>query len=98
MSSPPEWFDRVRRYRIAAVFLYIPFIASLVTWTYGHELRDVLPLVAIRSIYWVGLLLLTVALAMDAYEVYAGKRRVKQMIEGKQATARRRKRNRDLQD
>lgn len=106
MSSPrptvrtPEWFDRVRRYRIAAAFLYVPFIASLVTLIYGHELREVLPLWALRSIYWTGLLLLTLALAMDAYEVYAGKRRVKQMIAGKQTTAMRRRkaRDRDLQD
>lgn len=38
---------------------------------------------ATRGIYWAGLFLMTAALAMDAWEVYAGKRRVKQMIRQK---------------
>lgn len=88
MSSPrittsrvPEWFDRIRRYRLAAVFLYVPFVAQLGAWSAGTELRELLPMLVTRSIYWTGLLLLTVALALDAWEVYSGKRRVKQMIE-----------------
>lgn len=83
-SRVPDWFDRIRRYRIAAAFLYVPFIGTLVSWGFGHELRDVVPLIVMRSIYWTGLTLLTAALVMDAYEVYAGKRRVKQLIEEKQ--------------
>jgi hypothetical protein len=83
-SRVPEWFDRIRRYRIAAAFLYVPFIATLVGWGFGHELRDVVPMWALRSVYWTGLALLTAALALDAYEVYAGKRQVERMIEKKQ--------------
>jgi hypothetical protein len=78
-----RWFDRMSRYRIAAVFLYVPFVAQLGAWSAGTQLRDILPFIVMRSIYWVGLLLLTVALAMDAWEVYAGKRQVKRMIDQK---------------
>jgi hypothetical protein len=76
------------RYRVAAAFLYVPFIMTLVAWSMGTSLRELLPMWATRSIYWTGLLLLTVALAMDAWEVYAGKRRVKQMISQKQRARR----------
>lgn len=71
------------RYRVAAAFLYVPFFASMIALMMGTQLREILPLWATRGIYWVGLLLLTVALAMDAWEVYSGKRRVKQMIDQK---------------
>lgn len=81
--TSPTWFDRMTRYRIAAAFLYVPFIMTLVAWIMGTQLRDVLPMWTTRGIYWVGLLLLTVALAMDAWEVYSGKRRVNQMIDQK---------------
>lgn len=84
MSSPVgtfEWFDRIRRYRIAAGFLYVPFILTLFGQIFGHSLRDAIGIVGVRAFYYTGLALLTLALAMDAWEVYAGKRRVKQMIE-----------------
>lgn len=81
--TSPTWFDRMNRYRIAAVFLYVPFVGQLFAWTAGTELREILPLYATRGIYWAGLFLMTAALAMDAWEVYAGKRRVKQMIDQK---------------
>jgi hypothetical protein len=77
------WFDRMNRYRIAAAFLYVPFLGQLGAWIDGTELRNVLPVVVTRSIYWAGLFLLTVALAMDAWEVYAGRRRVKRLINRK---------------
>lgn len=79
----PTWFDRMNRYRVAAAFLYVPFVGQLGAWTAGTELREVLPTVVTRSIYWCGLLLLTVALAMDGWEVYAGKRKVRQLISQK---------------
>jgi hypothetical protein len=82
--TSPTWFDRMTRYRVAAAFLYIPFVMTLVAWGMGTELREILPLYVTRGIYWTGLFLLTVALAMDAWEVYAGKRRVKQLIDQKQ--------------
>jgi hypothetical protein len=76
----PTWLDRTARYRIAAAFLYVPFLGTLIGQIFGVSLRDVIGLVGVRSFYYTGLLLLTVALAMDAWEVYAGKRRVKQLI------------------
>lgn len=81
--TSPTWFDRMTRYRIAAAFLYVPFVGQLFAWSAGTELRELLPMYATRGIYWTGLFLMTTALAMDAWEVYAGKRRVKQMIDQK---------------
>lgn len=81
--TSPTFFDRMTRYRTAALFLYVPFLATLVAWGSGTTLRDLLPVYVTRGIYWVGLLLLTVALAMDAWEVYAGKRQVNRMIDQK---------------
>ena len=78
--TSPTWFDRTARYRIAALFLYVPFVGQLFAWSAGTELREILPIYVTRGIYWAGLLLLTVALALDTWEVYSGKRRVKQMI------------------
>lgn len=86
--TSPTWFDRMTRYRVAAAFLYVPFIMTLVAWSMGTSLREMIPMWATRAIYWTGLLLLTVALAMDAWEVYAGKRRVKQMIDTKKRNRR----------
>lgn len=77
----PTWFDRFNRYRIAAAFLYALFLLSLAGMISGHPAREWLPWWLSRGLFWTGLLVLTVALAMDAYEVYAGKRKVKQMIE-----------------
>lgn len=79
----PTWFDRINRYRVAAGFLFIPFILTLVAWSMGLPVDVVMSAVVRRSIYWVGLFLLTVALAMDAWEVYSGKREVKRMIEAR---------------
>lgn len=81
--TSPAFFDRMTRYRTAALFLYVPFLGTLAAWASGNELRDLLPVYVTRGIYWVGLLLLTVALAMDAWEVYSGKRQVNRMIEQK---------------
>jgi hypothetical protein len=81
--TSPSFFDRMTRYRLAAAFLYVPFLGTLAAWAGGTELRDLLPVYVTRSIYWIGLLLLTVALAMDAWEVYAGKRQVNRMIDQK---------------
>jgi hypothetical protein len=77
----PTWFDRFNRYRIAAAFLYALFLLNLAGSISGHPVKEWLPHGFLRGLFWAGLLILTVALAMDAYEVYAGKRRVKQMIE-----------------
>lgn len=71
------WWDRINRYRVAAGFLYVPFILAMITLVTGHEL---MAQSVRRSVYWIGLFLLTVALAMDAWEVYSGKRQVKRMI------------------
>lgn len=76
--------DRLTKYRAAAAFLYVPFLLTLGCWAAGTTMRDEFPSWVIRFFYWVGLLLLTVALAMDSYEVYAGKRRVKRLIEKRQ--------------
>lgn len=82
--TSPTWFDRMTRYRIAAAFLYVPFLLTLVAWGMGTTLRDVFPQYVTRGFYWTGLALLTVALALDAWEVYAGRRRVKQLIQDRQ--------------
>ena len=79
----PTWFDRVNRYRVAAGFLFVPFLAAMVALIFGHNINEFLPMMARRSIYWVGLLLLTIALAMDWWEVYSGKREVKRRIEAR---------------
>lgn len=76
----PTWFDRINRYRVAAGFLFVPFVLTLIAWLSHVEVDVIMPMVVRRSIYWVGLFLLTVSLAMDAAEVYAGKREVKRMI------------------
>lgn len=76
----PTWFDRFNRYRIAAAFLYALFILTMVGMFSGHPVKEWLPVWGTRALFWTGLLILTVALAMDAYEVYAGKRRVKHLI------------------
>lgn len=79
----PTWFDRFNRYRIAAGFLYTLFLLSLAGMISGHPAKEWLGVWASRALFWAGLLVLTVALAMDAWEVYAGKRKVKQMIDQK---------------
>lgn len=79
----PTWFDRINRYRVAAVFLFIPFVLALIPMLTPVEMEVVMPFLVRRSIYWFGLLILAVALAMDAWEVYSGKREVKRMIETK---------------
>lgn len=76
----PTWFDRINRYRIAAAFLYVLFILSMVGTFSGHPVKEWLPWWLSRALFWSGLLVLTVALAMDAWEPYAGKRRVKRLI------------------
>ena len=81
--TSPTWFDRVTRYRVAATFLYVPFVLTLIGQVTGFHLRDMIGMWGVRGLYYTGLVLLTVALALDAYEVYAGKRRVKQMISQK---------------
>lgn len=79
----PTWFDRINRYRVAAVFLFIPFVLALIPMLTPVEMDSVMPFLVRRGIYWFGLLILAVALAMDAWEVYSGKREVKRMIEAK---------------
>ena len=79
----PTWFDRINRYRVAAVFLFIPFFLALIPMVTAIDMDTIMPFIVRRSIYWVGLLILAVALAMDAWEVYSGKREVKRMIEAK---------------
>lgn len=76
----PTWFDRYNRYRIATIFLYMLFL--LTTWGLisGHSVKDWIPVWGTRALFWAGLFVQTVALAMDAYEVYAGKRKVKHLI------------------
>lgn len=77
----PTWFDRINRYRVAAVFLFVPFVLVMIPMITPIELDTIMPLIVRRSVYWFGLLILAVALAMDAWEVYSGKREVKRMIE-----------------
>lgn len=81
----PTWFDRFNRYRIAAGFLYALFLLSLAGMISGHPVKEWLPVWASRGLFWSGLLVLTVALAMDAWEVYSGKRKVNQLIDRKKA-------------
>lgn len=76
----PVWFDRINRYRVAAGFLFVPFILALIGFTVGIDKNTIMPLHVRQVIYWIGLFLLTISLAMDAWEVYAGKREVKRMI------------------
>jgi putative effector of murein hydrolase LrgA (UPF0299 family) len=73
----------MNRYRVATLFLYVPFIGQLAAWLAGSELREMLPTAVSRSIYWAGLGLLTLALALDAWEVYRGKRQVNRLIAAK---------------
>lgn len=77
----PTWFDRINRYRVAAVFLFVPFVLAMIPMLTDIEMETIMPFLVRRSIYWFGLLILAVALAMDAWEVYSGKREVKRMIE-----------------
>ena len=79
----PVWFDRLNRYRVAAIFLFIPFFLVMIPMITAIELDTIMPYLVRRSIYWFGLLILAIALAMDAWEVYSGKREVKRMIEAK---------------
>src|SRR5688572_2440697 len=79
----PTWFDRINRYRTAAVFLFIPFFLALIPMVTEIDMNTIMPFLVRRSIYWIGLFILAVALAMDAWEVYSGKREVKRMIEAK---------------
>jgi len=79
----PTWFDRINRYRVAATFLFIPFVLALVPMVSPIDLDTIMPYLVRRSVYWFGLLILAIALAMDAWEVYAGKREVKRMIEAR---------------
>jgi putative Ca2+/H+ antiporter (TMEM165/GDT1 family) len=81
----PTWFDRFNRYRIAAAFLYALFILTMIGMFSGHPVKEWMPVWGTRALFWTGLLVLTVALAMDAYEVYAGKRRVKHLIDKKKS-------------
>jgi hypothetical protein len=75
------WFDRINRYRVAAGVLFIPFLLTLFAWIIHMPVDSVMPMIPRRGIYWAGLVFLTLAIAMDAWEVYAGKRRVKRLIQ-----------------
>ena len=86
--TSPTWFDRLTRYRVAAAFLYIPFLLTLVGQIIGYNLSDWITAWGVRAFYYTGLLLLTLALVMDSWEVYAGKRRVKQLIDQRQTDRR----------
>lgn len=84
MNNPTKtWFDRINRYRVAAGFLFGPFLINMGALLTGTPIDDVLPETVRRGIYWVGLLLLGVALGMDALEVYRGRRQVKRLIRQK---------------
>jgi hypothetical protein len=50
--TSPTWFDRMTRYRIAAAFLYVPFLLTLVAWGMGTTLREILPEYVTRGFYW----------------------------------------------
>lgn len=71
------WLDRINRYRLAAAVLVIPFFLSvLVDLGWADP-----PMMLRRGIYWFGLSILLVSVALDAHTVYAGKRKVKRMIQ-----------------
>lgn len=88
-------FDRMTQYRVAAAFLYVPFFMTIIALVQGREPWKMWPIWVTRGIQWTGLALLTLALALDAFEVYAGKRRVRQMIETKQTRTHRRQKLKD---
>lgn len=77
INKAPRWFDQLNRYRIAAFVLVVPAVLNILV--IDLELFD-MSMWARRAIYWVGLLILLGAVAIDAREVYRGKRTVKQMI------------------
>lgn len=70
-------FDRINRYRLAAVVLVIPFLMSILSM----DLHWVaIPPIARRAVYWIGLFILLVAVAIDTIDVYSGRHKVKKMI------------------
>lgn len=73
-----QLFDRLNRYRIAAVILVIPGILNI--FRLDLDLIDV-PTVVIRGIYWVGIAVLITAVSIDGWQVYQGRRRVRKMID-----------------
>lgn len=84
MRKPTEtWFDRLNRYRIAAVFLAIPTAWNLIDDVSFTQTSFEL---TIRVLYRTGMVILLVAIAMDWWAVYTGKRRIKQMIRQKKIT------------
>lgn len=78
MRKPTNtWFDRINRYRVAAVILTLPFILS--TLTMDLELFEI-PILARRAVYWFGLAVLFTAVAIDWLEVYRGRHEVERRI------------------
>lgn len=78
MRKPTNtWFDRINRYRVAAVILTFPFILS--TLTMDLEIFEI-PVIARRAVYWFGLAVLFTAVAMDWLEVYHGRQEVEKRI------------------
>lgn len=73
-----QLFDRLNRYRIAAVILVIPGILNI--FRLDLDLIDV-PTAVIRGIYWVGIAVLVAAVSIDGWQVYQGRRRVRKMID-----------------
>lgn len=73
-----QLFDRLNRYRIAAVILVIPGILNI--FRLDLDLIDV-PTTVIRGIYWVGIAVLITAVSIDGWQVYQGRRRVRKMID-----------------
>ena len=73
-----QLFDRLNRYRIAAVILVIPGILNILRLDLGWI--D-LPTYVIRGIYWVGIAVLITAVSIDGWQVYQGRRRVRKMID-----------------
>lgn len=78
MRKPTNtWFDRINRYRVAALILTFPFIMS--TLTMDLNLFDI-PILARRAVYWFGLAVLFTAVAIDWFEVYRGRHEVERRI------------------
>lgn len=68
-------FDRISRYRLAAILLLAPILAY----------NDLAPLGVVRMIYWAGIVMIIVNLLAETWYIYQGRRDVKRMIAARQA-------------
>lgn len=70
-------FDRLARYRIAALILAVPIIRNVLTDA---------PITWVRVVYWIGLSVLLFSIVSDFLVVREGRKRVRALIKARQST------------